>query len=64
MHREGPLDADAVAFLSDGEGLADAPTGATQHHTLEHLNTLLVAFDDLDVDLNGVTRAEVRDVIA
>ena len=64
MHREGALDADAVALLADGEGLADSATGTAQHHTLEHLDALLVALDDLDVNLDGVTRAEGRDIVA
>ena len=64
MHREGPLDADAVALLADGEGLADPAAGTTQHHTLEHLDALLVALDDLDVDVDGIAGSKDRDVVA
>src|SRR5690349_20040675 len=41
VHREGALDADAVAFLADGEGLADATALTANHHALEHLDALL-----------------------
>src|SRR4029078_1288187 len=64
MHREGPLDADAVAFLAHGEGLADATALAAKDDTLEDLDALLGALDDLDVHIDGVAGAEVRDVVA
>src|SRR6476661_299225 len=64
VHREGPLDADAVALLADGEGLADATTLAAQHDALEDLDALLGTLDDLDVDIDGVAGAEGRDVVA
>src|SRR6185437_6958111 len=40
VHREGPLDADAVALLAYREGLADPAPLAAQHHALEHLDAL------------------------
>src|ERR671920_2106804 len=63
-HREGALDADAEADLADGEGLADAPTLAADDHTLEDLDAGAVALDHADVHLDGVTRAELGDVVA
>src|SRR6185437_12522690 len=51
-------------FLTHGEGLADTTTLAADHHALEHLDALLGALDDLDVHVDGVARAENRDVVA
>src|ERR1700731_3694188 len=39
VHREGPLDADAVAHLAHGEGLAQATALAANHDPLEDLDT-------------------------
>src|ERR1700742_1947998 len=64
MHREGSLDADAVALLAHGERLADATPLTADHRALEHLDTLLGALDDLDMHVDGVARAEGRDVVA
>src|SRR5579859_2830127 len=64
VHREGPLDADAVADLANGEGLAHAATGAADDDTLEDLDPRPVAFLDAHVHLQRVTRAESRDVRA
>ena len=64
MHREGALDADAVALLAHGEGLADAATLTAHHDALEDLDALLGALDDLDVHIDGVAGAEGRDVVA
>src|SRR6202012_1564704 len=64
MHREGSLDADAVALLAHGERLADATPLTADHRALEHLDTLLGALDDLDVHVDGVARVEGRDVVA
>ena len=59
VHREGALDADTVALLADREGLADTATGPPDDNALEHLDTLLVAFDDLDMDVDGVPGPKV-----
>src|SRR3984957_20187145 len=63
VHREGALDADAVAHLAHGEGLTQAAALAPDHDTLEDLNAGAVALRHLDVHLEGVTRAETRNVI-
>src|SRR3954470_24853296 len=47
MHREGPLDANAVAFLAHGEGLPDPAALPPKHDTLEDLDAFLRALDDL-----------------
>src|SRR5262249_12434970 len=61
VQQEGALDADPrVRNLADGEGLADAGQVVRDHDALEHLNALLVAFDDLRMDAHGVAGAELR----
>src|SRR3954454_3425727 len=62
VHREGALHADGEADLADGEGLADARALAADDDALELLHTGAVALDDAHVDVDGVTRAEGRDV--
>src|SRR5215472_4415271 len=60
---EDALDALAEAHLADGEG----PLGslaAGDHHALERLQTLLVAFLDFHLHANLVAGAEVREVCA
>lgn len=64
VHREGTLDADREGDLADREGLADTGALATDDYALELLHTGAVALDDADVDVDGVTRAEGRDVAA
>src|SRR6202022_3441363 len=52
-HGEGPLDANAVAFLAHGEGLADPAALPAKDDTLEHLDAFLGALDDLDMHVDG-----------
>mgnify|MGYP003381052735 CR=1 FL=1 len=59
---EGALDTDAEGHLAHGEGLTDAAAVATDDDALEHLDARARALDDLDVDVDGVTGAEGRDV--
>src|SRR5213082_2561470 len=61
VDREGALDADAEGDLPDGERLADAAVLAADHHALEDLVALAVAFVDADVHLERVAGAEARD---
>ena len=63
VHREGALDADAVADLADGEGLAEARALAADDGALEDLDALLGALDDPHVDLQRVAGSEVGDVV-
>ncbi|MNY74316.1 hypothetical protein D3C86_2133160 [compost metagenome] len=58
MNREGTLHADTEGHLADGEGLADALALAAQDEALEYLDTGVLAFDDVHVNLEGVTGAE------
>ena len=60
MQREDALDALAERHLADGEGRARAAAVHADHHALEHLDALLVAFAHLDVHANGVARLDRR----
>ena len=64
MERERPLHPHPERDLPDRERLADPSARTTDHDALEDLDTLAIALDDADVDLHGVTRAEIRDVVA
>src|SRR5207302_10682194 len=54
VHREGPLDAHAVADLADGERLPGPAALAPDHHALEHLDPRAVPLGDPDVNLERV----------
>jgi hypothetical protein len=62
MERERPLDADAERVLADGEGLAHARALTLDADALEHLDALPVALDHLEVDADGISGLEGRDV--
>lgn len=58
---ENPLNTDAVGDLPDGECFAiGARIAALDDYTLELLDTLLVPFFNFNVDIDGITRTEVR----
>ena len=63
MQREAALDTGAEADLTNNEGLTDAAALTSDHHAGEGLQTGVVAFLDLHVDFNGVTRTECRDFL-
>ena len=63
MQREATLHAGAEADLADQEGLAQAGALTSDHHTGEGLDTGVVAFLDLDVDVDGVAGTERRDLL-
>src|SRR5258706_595163 len=58
------LDADPVADLADRVGLGDTAALPGDDVALEDLNTLLVALDHLDVDLDLVAAGKVGDISA
>src|SRR6187200_2890342 len=62
VHREEALDAHLEAHLADRESLAHALAGACDDDALEDLDTRAAALDDVDVHLDGVTGAEVRNI--
>src|SRR5262249_28182437 len=63
VHRERALDADGVADLPDGERLAGATALPPDDDALEDLDPGAAALDDADMNLQGVTGPEVRDVV-
>src|SRR5690625_442598 len=63
VYREGTLHADTKGDLADGEGLTHASTLTGNDYALEDLNTSTFAFNNLHVHLDGVTGAEVGDVV-
>ncbi|VXB15296.1 hypothetical protein ARTHRO9V_120049 [Arthrobacter sp. 9V] len=63
VYREGTLYADTEGNLAHGEGFANAVTLAAQDEALEYLDTGVLAFDDVDVNLEGVARTELRNII-
>lgn len=62
VYGEGTLYTNAEGNLTDGEGFADAATLTTNNEALEDLDTAAVTFNDVDVNVEGVTGAEVGDV--
>jgi hypothetical protein len=61
---ESTLNTNLERDLANGEGLANTVARATDYSSLENLNTAAVTFDDVYVNLYGVTNAEGWDVIA
>lgn len=64
MYREGTLNTDTEGNLADRERLADAIALATNDEAGEDLGTSDRTLDNLDVNVNGIARAELRDVVA
>src|SRR5690606_2195454 len=62
VYREGTLDANLEADLANGEGFANACTGAANNHALEDLNTRTGTLGDVYVHLYGVTGEKLWDV--
>jgi hypothetical protein len=62
VHWEGTLNANLERNLTNGEGLANRFARTANYDALENLNTAAVTFDDVYVNLNGVTNAELRNV--
>src|SRR4051812_6581903 len=62
VQREHTLHADSAGDFADGEHLPRAAAFARDDQTLKDLDALFVAFFDLHVDFDRVSRSEVRDV--
>src|SRR5699024_51991 len=58
------LYADAEGNLTYGEGLADASALTADADTLEELGTLVITFNNLDLNVQGVAWAKRWDIIA
>src|SRR5664279_797925 len=59
---EHALHADSTRDLTDGEHLPRAAAFARDHQTLEDLDTFLVAFFDLHMNLDRISRRKCRNV--
>jgi hypothetical protein len=59
---ESTLNANLERNLANGEALANSVTRLADYDALENLNTAAVTFDDVYVNLNGVTGTESWDV--
>ena len=64
MNRKYALHALAVADAAYGEGLVDSVAATPDDESGEHLNTLLLALDNLGVHLDGVTHVEFQRFLA
>ena len=64
VNREGTLHTDAERHLANGKGLTDTGALATDNNAPEHLNTGLLALNDLHVDINGIAGAKLRNIVA
>src|SRR6266550_772823 len=64
VHREDPLDTDAVGDLPDGEGRADPAAALGNADALKSLQPFLVTLAHANIDAERVSRAERRDVVA
>jgi hypothetical protein len=64
VKREGALNPSAKANFADGECLAKSTTVATNNYALENLNTGTGSFNDSNVNLYVIARAEIWDTSA
>ncbi len=62
MKWEDALDALAEANFSNGDGVAEAGVIACNEGAFENLDAFLIAFLDLDVDLQSIARTEDRNI--
>jgi hypothetical protein len=60
VEQERTLDANPVGDAADREGRLQAAVAQAHHDALEDLGALALAFDDVNVDADGVARAELR----
>ena len=63
MHWESTLHTNAEGNLANGESLAHTGTLTTDANALEELGTLVAAFDNLYLNVQGVTWAESWDIV-
>ena len=56
------FDPDTVGDLTDGERGIHIAALALQHNPLKHLHTFFVPFDDSDMNLDGITGPECRNI--
>ena len=59
MDREDPFDAFALDEVADGDHFADAGAAAGDHGAAEYLRPLLLAVEELLVNIDRVADAEI-----
>src|SRR5215471_14652103 len=68
MERKDALDAGAEAYAADSEGSARGATFLRDHHTFKGLDAFFdlfaFAFEEADIDADGIARAEVGQIFA
>ena len=64
MNREGSFNANAVGNTTNGEVFTYARAAAGNYNAFKQLNTFTAAFNNLAVNLYGVTSFKIRDVAA
>jgi len=64
MQGECFLDADTVGNFPDGIGGIHCAALALDYDSLKDLHTFLAALNDADVHLDGISRTEIRMVLA
>ncbi len=62
VDQEDPLDADALEYAANGDGLTDSGAAALDDYAFITLGALFVAFNDFDEDLNGVANIHLGGV--
>ena len=63
MNWEGTLNTNTVGEFTNCEGLANASALTANNYSLENLNTALGAFNNTNVDLDLIARAEVDNAL-
>ncbi len=63
MNGEHTLHTFVVRDAANGESLAQATTAISDHDTSEDLDTFLVTFDDSAMNLHGIARTELGEVL-
>ena len=61
VEREHTLDTDTVGHTADGEGLGDTAALFGDDRAFEDLDTLALAFTDLNIHTDGIADLERRD---
>ena len=62
MHWKGAFDSHSLEYLSEREAGSGTAFAYPDHDTFEGLAALSFSFDDLQFHLEGIARAELRDI--
>lgn len=64
MYQEGTFYAYTVGNTTNREGFTDTAVLTANNDAFKNLYTFTIAFDNLYVSLDGITRAKIRNVVA